>query len=143
MRNASKLVLLFMAVALVVGASPIPQLSGTWAGKGKGNCHPPGTTIYPWQHWKGIVTDDGQTFYGEWYDEKGNHGEFKGKIDYIGIMTAVCKGKWTWDDPSAVSIVAGEFKMTFYVFTGKCKGTWNSIYPSTSAYGTMEGEKVD
>lgn len=133
-----------LAVALFVAAGPIiSNLSGYWAGKGKGSCHPPGATIYPWQNWKGAVTNDEKTFYGEWYDKLGNTGSFKGIVDFISITTAVCKGEWVWDNPSGTKPVTGTFQMTFYIHTGSCKGTWNSVYPSTTAKGTMVGKKVD
>ena len=134
--------LLLVAVPLIcLAAGPIYSIAGNWEGEGKGNAHPPGTTIYPWQHWAGKVTNDCQTFYGEWKDEKGNHGKFKGKIDPAGLPY-VAKGYWTWDHPSAVSIKAGDFKMYFDVWGMKCKGEWTCIYPSTSTPGIMWGKKV-
>lgn len=136
--------LLLVVIPLVcLAAIPINPLAGTWAGEGKGNAHPPGTTIYPWQYWKGEVSKDGKAFYGEWKDEKGNHGKFKGEIDWVSHTTAYAKGIWTWDHPSSVSKKAGDFKMKFSIWTKECKGEWTSIYPSSSAQGIMWGKKVD
>lgn len=143
MRCLKVLLLIAIPVAFCIAASPICPLVGTWAGEGKGCVHPPGTTICPWQYWKGEVTNDGKTFYGKWKDKKGNGGEFKGKIDWISFTVAVAKGEWTWDNPIGIPHVAGKFKMTFYAYEKKCEGKWDSIYPSTSVVGTMWGKKVD
>jgi len=143
MRYVKILLLILIPVAFCIAASPINPLVGTWAGEGRGDAHPPGTTIYPWQYWKGEIPNDGRTFRGEWRDEKRNHGEFKGEIVWISLTTATAKGEWTWDNPHGVSVVAGKFKMTFYVYDKKCKGEWTSIYPSSSAVGAMWGRKVD
>lgn len=137
---------LFMGPAsLQTDADIIPVLSGTWAGEGKGSCHPPGDTIYPWQLWKGEVTNDGKAFYGKWMDEEGHYGKFKGEIEYISFTTAICKGVWTWDNnPGGISLKPdGKFEMTFAIFHKECKGKWTSKYLSTSKYGYMWGKKVD
>ena len=96
MSLTTKLLLILGGIVLVLGAIPImsdadeiPLISGTWAGKGEGNCHPPGTTLYPWQHWKGTIPNDCKTFAGEWKDEKGHYGKFKGEIKWISITTII------------------------------------------------------
>jgi hypothetical protein len=143
MKRLTTLLLILLPVAVFIAAAPICPLVGTWAGEGKGSVYPPGTVMYPWQYWKGKVTDNGKAFYGEWKDEKGNHGEFKGEIDWISLKEAVCKGEWTWDNPIGIPHVAGKFKMFFYPYEKECKGEWTSIYPSPSAQGIMWGKKVD
>jgi hypothetical protein len=151
MKLTTKLLFVLCGVALICGAIPlfsdadvIPVISGTWAGEGKGNCHPPGTTLYPWQYWKGEVTNDMKTFYGKWKDEKGHYGKFKGEIKWISITTAVATGIWTWDNnPGGITKYDGKFKMEFQVYGKECKGTWDSIYPSTSAQGVMWGKKIN
>ena len=136
--------LLLVAVPLIcLAAGPLCPIVGTWAGEGSGSAYPPGTIIYPWQYWNGEVTDDGKTFHGEWNDETGNFGKFKGKIFWISLDTAVATGAWTWIHPSSVSKKAGDFKMTFKAYEKVCKGEWTTIYLSTSPKGYMWGEKVD
>ena len=143
MRSVRILLLVLIPVLVCLAAAPISPLTGTWAGEGKGNAHPPGTTIYPWQHWKGEIPNSGDVISGVWKDEKGNGGKFKGEIDWISFTCAVAKGIWTWDDPSAISVKAGDFKMYLYPYQKECKGEWTCIYPSTSAQGVMWGKKVD
>jgi len=148
MHKTKKTILIALAVILLLGATPaFAQLAGTWVGKGAGSCCPyPGTTIYPWQEWKGEIPDSQDAFKGKWCDEQGNKGIFKGEIDWISITEAVCKGSWYWYDPAGISakpVYGGDFKMTFYVFGGDCKGKWTSIWPSPSAVGTMKGYKVE
>jgi hypothetical protein len=152
MKLTTKLLLTLCGVALLAGAVPlfsdadvIPVISGTWAGEGAGWCNPPKTTLYAWQEWKGIVTKDMKTFYGEWGDKLGHHGKFKGEIKWISLTTAVATGIWTWDNnPGGVVKYDGKFQMTFQIFGKECKGTWDSIYPSTSPVKPhMWGKKVD
>ena len=143
MRTVRILLLIMIPVLVCLAAGPITPVTGIWVGEGKGNVHPPGTTIYPWQHWKGEVPNSGDTFSGAWKDEDGNCGKFKGKIDWISLTVAVAKGYWTWDHPDVVTPIAGKFKMFFHPYELKCKGEWDSIYPSTSAVGIMWGKKVE
>jgi len=153
MRNNKKLILTVLAATLLLGATPaFAQLIGTWTGEGKGNCHPyPGVVIYPWQQWKGEVfespDEDVLLFVGEWFDANGSHGTFTGKILPIGTQElAICKGVWTWFDPSGDTnqpVYGGDFLMNFYRKEGYCKGTWSSIWLSSSQKGTMEGKKVE
>lgn len=145
MRYLKICVLLAIPVVFCIAAAPsINPLIGTWAGEGKGWVNPPGTTLHAWQNWKGEITKDGKTFYGEWYDKNGNHGEFKGAVDWTGITTAYAKGEWTWNNPIGIPHVAGKFIMKFSPYSKHCKGTWDSIYPSTGpCKPVMEGKKVD
>ncbi|MBN2379646.1 hypothetical protein JXM67_07590 [candidate division WOR-3 bacterium] len=156
MRINRKLVLGVLAAALLLGATPaFAQLLGTWEGTGTGNCYPhSGMVIYPWSVWKGEVyvseDEDITIFEGEWYDELGNHGTFKGKVLPIGTPNErFCRGKWTWYDPTVNTVepvYGGDFEMTFYLAETDppyCKGIWKTHWLSTSARGAMKGKKVD
>lgn len=156
MRISNKLVLGVLAAALLLGATPaFAQLLGTWEGTGLGNCYPyPGVAIYPWSIWKGEVyqspDEDIILFEGEWYDELGNKGIFKGKIlPFATPGKRYFKGKWFWYDPAGVSaepVYGGDFEMTFYLAATDppyCKGEWKTHWPSMTAVGTMKGKKVD
>lgn len=141
MRTFRNLLLIMIPVLLCLAASPISPLTGVWAGEGKGNAHPPGTTIYPWQYWQGEIPNSGDVFKGEWKDEKGNHGSFKGEVAWISFTTAIAKGYWTWEKPSSIT-KAGKFVMYFSPYSKECKGTWTCIYPSSSVQGHMWGKKI-
>ncbi|NLI98708.1 hypothetical protein GX441_08640 [bacterium] len=150
--NLKKTLLVVAALCLIASTPLAADLWGTWAGSGKGNCYPhPGVVIYPWQNWKGEVykteDQDAPIFEGEWYDELGNYGTFKGNIYFPPIEEeAIAEGEWTWYDPdgtSAEPVVGGKFKMTFMFIEDYCKGSWKTIWPSTSAVGTMEGKDQD
>lgn len=143
-----------LAVVLLLGAVPASaQLLGTWEGTGTGNCFPhSGVVIYPWSVWKGEVyispDQDAPIFEGEWYDELGNCGTFKGNVLLISPSKdqRICLGEWTWFDPSSDSnqpVYGGDFRMTFYLKEACCDGTWTTIWISSSARGTMEGTKTD
>ena len=143
MRNFRNLLLLTLVVGVFIGAGSLwPQLPGIWAGTGKGNCHPPGYTIYPWQKWKGEIPNSGDVFFGEWCDKAGEHGDFKGEVYYLIPLQAVSIGKWSWDNPDVPSQAVGDFRMEFFLIEKNvCEGVWTSIYPSTSAQGTMKGKR--
>ncbi|MBN2379643.1 hypothetical protein JXM67_07575 [candidate division WOR-3 bacterium] len=153
MRISKKLVLGIIAAVLLLGATPaFAQLLGTWQGTGRGNCYPhPGVVIYPWSAWNGEVyispDQDAPVFEGEWYDELGNHGTFKGNVLPLGTPDQrFCRGIWTWYDPTGTSdkpVYGGDFEMTFYLEEGACRGTWTTIWISSSERGTMRGRKVD
>jgi hypothetical protein len=143
-----KKILAITALALLlVSTSLSAGLYGVWEGKGSGNCYPhPGVVIYPWQQWKGSVYDspdgDAILFTGEWYDANGNTGIFKGKVEYSPIPElAIANGAWYWYDPTGISdpVYGGDFKMNFRYLDGKCEGNWKTIWPSTSAVGSMKG----
>jgi len=144
MSNPKKILLTGLAVILLLGATPLAaQLAGVWEGTGTGAAYPPcHLPIHPWQNWIGEIPNSQDVFFGEWWDADCNHGTFKGEIEWTSITEAYCEGYWTWDDPSAPSIVAGDFEMTFYILEGICEGTWTSIWPSPSDPGTMKGWKV-
>ncbi|MBN2379652.1 hypothetical protein JXM67_07620 [candidate division WOR-3 bacterium] len=143
-----KTILAVVALTILIAATPVSaQLFGTWAGIGYGNCHPPGTTIYPWQTWEGKVyvpeTGDIPVFEGKWKDADGNLGKFKGKMVPSPIPEERhFKGYWTWETMAGIA-KGGEFHMVFYFLEGECTGTWTSIWPSSSIVGTMKGKKVD
>lgn len=149
----SKIVLVALAVIFLAGATPaFAQLLGTWEGTGRGNCYPhPGVVIYPWSVWEGEVyispDQEAPIFEGEWYDEPGNCGTFKGNVLPTGTEDQrVCFGEWTWYDPTSDSsepVYGGDFRMTFYLEEGSCSGTWTTIWISSSDRGTMRGRKVD
>ena len=154
MRNLQKTILGAVALVLLLSAVPVSaDLIGTWAGTGTGNCHPRNSVvIYPWSVWEGQVfvseEEDATIFVGEWEDELGNHGTFRGRV--LPISTApderICRGRWTWYDPDGVSVepvVGGQFRMVFHPEEAVCEGIWTSIWPSSSAQGTMEGEQIE
>jgi hypothetical protein len=146
--KGSKALLITLVLVLALGATPaFAQIAGTWEGTGRGSCSPhPGVLIYPWQTWKGEIPSTEDVFSGEWWDSDGNHGIFKGEIDWVSITVAICKGRWYWYDPtgpSAEPIYGGDFEMKFYVFEEYCEGIWTSIWPSPSEQGTMRGRKVE
>lgn len=144
----SKIVAMAAVLVLALGAtSAFAQLAGIWEGTGTGNAYPhPGVVIYPWQNWKGEIPNSQDVFTGEWYDANGNHGIFKGEVEFSPIPEiAYAKGAWYWYDPlgpSTQPVYGGDFEMTFYYLDGRCNGIWNTIWPSTSAQGTMKGWKV-
>ncbi|MBN2379653.1 hypothetical protein JXM67_07625 [candidate division WOR-3 bacterium] len=142
-----KTILAVVALLLLIAATPVSaQIAGTWEGKGLGSCYPhPGTIIYPWQKWTGEIPNSQDVFKGDWWDQLGNKGIFKGEIDWVSITVAICKGSWYWYDPAGVSakpVYGGDFKMTFYVFAGDCNGEWYTDWPSPGVVGTMKGYKV-
>ncbi|NLI98699.1 hypothetical protein GX441_08595 [bacterium] len=143
-----KILIAAIAVALILAASPaMAQLAGVWEGTGKGNCYPRNSTvIYPWQQWKGEIPATQTTFSGTWNDSLGNHGTFKGKIEFSPIPElAKAKGSWYWFDPlgpSTQPVYGGDFVMDFWFTMNRCNGNWTTIWPSTSAEGTMKGWKV-
>lgn len=140
-----KLLLVALAATLIIGATPaLAQLSGTWAGTGKGAAYPPsGEIIYPWQNWQGEIPNSEDSFSGEWWDADGNHGKFYGKLaPYCTPETIVFKGYWTWETMAGI-VKAGEFVMDFYFLEDYCEGTWTSIWPSPGIPGTMKGKKVN
>ncbi len=150
--NLRKALFALAAISLLAASPLAADLWGTWAGTGNGNCYPPpGSVIYPWQQWKGDVytidSQDAPIFEGVWSDKLGNHGTFKGNIYFPPIEEqAIAEGEWTWYDPlgpSAEPIVGGKFKMTFSFLEDYCKGTWTTIWISSSAKGTMEGKDQD
>ncbi|TKJ43648.1 hypothetical protein CEE36_02900 [candidate division TA06 bacterium B3_TA06] len=143
MSNSKKLLIAALAVIFLAGATPLAaQLAGVWAGTGEGCCSPPGTTIYPWQTWKGEIPNSQDVFSGKWWDADSNRGTFHGKIIISSVTEAYCEGIWNLDDPSGASIIGGDFKMTFYILEGTCEGTWISIWP-TALPATMRGWKVE
>lgn len=150
--NLKRTLIALAAITLVASTPLAADLWGTWAGTGEGNCYPyPEVVIYPWQTWEGKVytspDQDAPIFEGEWYDEIGNHGTFKGNIYYPPVEEeAIAEGEWTWYDPDGVSTkptIGGKFKMTFYFLEDYCAGSWETIWPSTSAVGSMEGTDQD
>ncbi|MBN2378427.1 hypothetical protein JXM67_01310 [candidate division WOR-3 bacterium] len=152
MLKYKKIILTVLAAAVILGAAPaFAQLYGTWKGDGRGNCYPhPGVVIYPWQDWKGEVfvspDEDIILFTGDWYDALGNHGIFKGRVEFSPIPElAIAKGSWFWFDPTGTAepVYGGDFKMNFWFTMNRCDGHWTTIWPSTSAEGTMKGKKVE
>jgi hypothetical protein len=149
MRNLKKILPALVAACVLLGATPaLAQVAGVWQGEGSGNAYPhPGTVIYPWQNWKGEIPNTQDEFTGVWYDGLGNHGIFKGEVEFSPIPEiALAKGAWYWYDPlgpSSQPVYGGKFEMTFYFLADYCKGTWTTIWPSTSAQGTMKGERVE
>lgn len=145
----TKTLIIMLVLLLAVAATPaFAQLSGTWKGTGRGNAYPRNSTvIYPWQNWKGEIPNSQDAFTGEWYDELGNTGTFKGEVELSAIPElARAKGSWYWYDPlgaSNVPVYGGDFEMDFWFTMGTCEGTWTTIWPSTSAQGTMTGERVN
>ncbi len=148
MSNIKKIVLSLVAIVLLLGASSVSaSLAGTWRGEGTGSCFPhPGMEIYPWQDWKGEISEKEDIFKGEWRDKAGNHGTFEGKLVPSPIPEERrFEGEWTWDDPLSMSIlpvVGGKFKMIFCIYSKECKGTWMTHWISISAVGSMQGKKV-
>lgn len=143
MHNHKKLIVV-LGVVLLAAASPVlAQLAGTWAGEGTGSCSPrPGLVIYPWQNWKGEISEDEDVFEGEWRDEDGNRGSFFGEpAPFSTPESKIYQGYWTWETPDGL-YKGGEFKMTFFFLEDVCEGTWNSIWPSGLPC-TMWGEKID
>ncbi|TET23355.1 MAG: hypothetical protein E3J71_03055 [Candidatus Stahlbacteria bacterium] len=149
MSNSKKILIAALAVIFLAGATPIAaQIAGTWEGTGRGCCYPRlSTVIYPWQEWKGEIPNSQDVFTGEWWDADGNHGTFKGAVEFSVIPElAYAEGEWTWYDPTGPShepLYGGDFEMTFYILEGRCEGTWTSIWPSPSDHGTMRGRKID
>ena len=148
MHNSKKLILAALAVVLLLGAAPLAaQIAGTWEGTGRGSCYPhPSTVIYPWQTWVGEIPNSEDVFSGEWRDSEGNHGIFKGEIEWTSVIVAICNGSWYWFDPTGPShepVYGGDFEMKFYVLEEICEGTWTSIWPSPGMPGTMRGWKID
>ena len=139
---------IIITLVLVIGAtSAFAQLAGVWEGTGTGNAYPyPGVVIYPWQTWKGEIPLTQDVFTGEWYDDLGNHGIFKGVVEFSSIPEiAYAKGAWYWYDPTGPAnqpVYGGKFEMTFWFLEERCEGTWNSIWPSPGPPGTMTGWKV-
>jgi len=148
MSNSKKLLIAALAVIFLIGATPLAaQIAGTWEGTGRGCCYPRlSTVIYPWQEWKGEIPNSQDVFYGEWWDADGNHGTFKGAVEFSVIPElAYAEGEWTWYDPTGPShepLYGGDFEMTLYILEGICEGTWTSIWPSPGLLGTMRGRKV-
>ena len=144
MSNPKKILLTGLVVILLLGATPLSaQLAGTWEGIGTGEAHPPcHLPIYPWQDWIGEIPNSEDVFSGEWKDSLENRGTFEGEITISSVTQAYCEGYWTWDDPSAPSIIAGEFEMIFYIYEERCEGTWTCIWPSPGLPGTIRGWKV-
>lgn len=148
MHNQKKLFAV-LAVVLIAAVSPaLAQLNGTWAGEGEGVCSPPPDftsdfPIYAWHNWKGVVEEEA-VFYGEWYDDCGNEGTFKGEIVFLTPEDAYCEGAWyMWDcrfDPPR-RIYMGKFSMKFKLEETICYGEWETWYSNEG--GTMKGEKVD
>lgn len=144
-----RIILATMAVAFLIAATPaMAQLGGTWAGEGEGACSPPVGTIdfpiYAWQTWKGDIPDSEDEFYGEWYDEDGNYGNFKARMTFSTPEEVACFGKWTWFDTSVRpprEYLMGTFWMRFHKEALTCFGEWESEYSGES--GTMTGEKVN
>lgn len=140
---------ILVALILAIGAtSAFAQLSGTWKGTGTGFCYPRNSVvIYPWHEWKGEIPNSQDVFEGEWWDHLGNHGTFKGEVEFSPIPEiATAKGSWYWYDPLGPASrpkYGGDFEMTFWFLEGKCEGTWTTIWPSPGAIGTMEGERVE
>jgi hypothetical protein len=153
MRNLKKTILGAAVLVLFTAAVPVSaDLVGVWAGTGTGNCHPPGTVIYPWSVWEGKVyvseVQNITIFEGSWEDELGNHGTFRGRV--LPLSPApdekICIGRWTWYDPEGVSaepVVGGQFRMVFHPEEAVCEGTWKSKWPSSSEVGTMEGQQIE
>ncbi len=138
MRVSKKIILSVLAIAILLVASPaLAAVDSRWEGEGKGVCYPPFPTpdihpIYAWQDWNGEIKEsldqaNLKIFSGDWRDKKGNHGTFKGKVEYISITEAYCKGTWTWvyETPAAIRVYKmGNFIMKFHMSTGKCSGEW-------------------
>lgn len=142
-----KILLTAVAVTVMLGATPLfAQLAGVWEGTGTGNAYPhPGVVIYPWQNWQGEIPATQDVFTGEWYDSLGNHGIFKGEVEFSPIPEiAYAKGSWYWYDPTGTAdpVYGGDFEMTFWFLNERCNGIWNTIWPSSSDRGTMKGYKV-
>ena len=137
-----------LVAIMVIGAVPLSaQVAGNWAGTGTGNCYPRNNTvIYPWHKWEGQIPNSQDVFSGTWSDALGNNGIFKGKVEFTPIPElARAKGSWYWFDPlspSNVPVYGGDFEMDFWFTMNKCNGTWTTIWPSSSAVGTMKGERV-
>lgn len=145
-----KALMVALAAILVIGATPaLAQLAGTWKGEGDGACSPPPIgpidfPIYAWQNWKGDIPDSENEFYGDWYDEAGHYGNFKGKITLGTPTEVVCLGTWTWFDTSVdppKEYVMGRFWMKFHKEKLTCIGEWSTSYSDEG--GTMKGEKVE
>jgi hypothetical protein len=144
-----KFLLAVLAITILAGATPLlAQLNGTWAGEGEGVCSPPPGIpslfpIYAWQNWQGIVEDDA-VFYGDWYDNRGNNGTFKGEIISLTSEGAYCEGKWYWFDerydPPRIYYM-GPFSMEFVLEEAICYGEWRTYYSNEE--GIMKGEKVE
>lgn len=143
-----KVIVSAIALALILGASPaLAQVAGTWVGTGDGKAYPhPGVIIHPWQQWKGEIPDAQDVFSGEWSDEDGNYGIFKGSPVPSIPEVVVFRGEWYWYDPDGFSdqpVLGGDFEMIFHFMDEYwCEGTWTSVWISSSSdKGTMKGWK--
>ncbi|MBN2379650.1 hypothetical protein JXM67_07610 [candidate division WOR-3 bacterium] len=154
MRRTQKIILVALTMILLLGATPVfTEIEGKWKGTGTGNCHPhPGMIIFPWSVWEGKVyvsEDENITILeGEWKDELGNHGTFQGRFLLVSSSPdeRICTGRWTWFDPTvntAEPVFGGKFRMVFHPEEAVCEGNWTSIWVSSGAIGTMEGQKVN
>ncbi|MBN2379649.1 hypothetical protein JXM67_07605 [candidate division WOR-3 bacterium] len=150
MRNIKKLILGFLTLLILLGASPaLAQLAGTWEGAGTGNCPNPFPTppesMCPWHRWTGEISDEENAFKGEWRDYIGFRGTFRGRLILSTPEYAVCRGEWTAIDDSVdppIVLVMGVFQMNFYYESETCRGKW-WLYDSDQFHGTMEGRKID
>ncbi|NLI98702.1 hypothetical protein GX441_08610 [bacterium] len=139
-------------LAVLAGAAPLfADLDGLWEGEGKGVCYPPFPTpsihpIYAWQKWSGYV-ENKEVFYGKWADERGNFGQFEGKILPLSPSDkyVVCEGRWTWFNTLVKppkEITMGKFTMNFYYNEDVCEGKWWSDYSPSVKPGIMKGKRV-
>ncbi len=147
MINTKKIVFSLIAMGLLLGATPaFGQFVGMWLGDGSGSCSPaPGIVIYPWQDWRGSISESEDIFKGEWRDKAGNHGTFYGKPTLSSSQERCFEGEWTWYDPFAPSskpVVGGKFLITFNRFK-ECKGTWKTHWISSSSVGNIKGYKLN
>ncbi len=139
------------AIILFWGAPLFADLDGLWEGEGKGYCYPPfptpyAYTIYAWQKWSGCV-ENKEVFYGKWEDEKGNYGQFEGKILPVSPSDkyVIGEGKWTWfnvfgKEPEEITM--GPFTMYFYYNDDYCEGKWWTDYSPSIKIGTMTGKRI-
>lgn len=139
------IVLALLALAVPLDAS----LAGDWKGGGEGVCTgpispPPDFPIYAWQNWEGKIPDTEDKFYGEWNDETGNYGNFKGSMTFSTPEEVACVGSWTWFDTSVDpphEYVMGRFLMKFNKEELSCYGDWSTSYSDEG--GKMWGGMVD
>ncbi|MBN2379651.1 hypothetical protein JXM67_07615 [candidate division WOR-3 bacterium] len=126
--NAKNLTIAVAAVLILAGTPALAIIDGDWEGKGYGKCENPitGDAMYPWQYWKGTISNT-TDFVGEWYDDKGNKGYFTAEKIFEGNWVCEFNGRWyVQDEESGIDKYMGYFVMNFHKFKYDCKGEWVS-----------------